>query len=914
MQAPLEARLDSQELGKDSVIADRYELERVLGRGGSGTVYVAFDRLLQERVAVKVLGELSPTEQVRFRREVMALRMLRVPGVVRMIDDGVHQGLYFLAMELVDGLPFPGTETCRWSDVEDVCRATLETLSHVHAAGIVHRDLKPSNLIVDAQGRPTILDFGLARRLGDESLTRSNTIVGSPAYLAPEQIQNRPVSPQTDLYAFGVVLYEALAGRRPHHSEDWRSLMHSKLLRSPQPIQEIVPDIPAQVVSGLEALLRRDPEDRPTSAQEAIYLLGLADQPPQDQLVWLGSRRPIDLAVEAGVQRKGFAIGGSEGSGKSRCLYEVERGLRDAGVTVRRSEVAAVPFGSVRSLVDVTDLSTMTLQQVSEIVVARLSEVLSKGDVILADDWERVDRWSRSALREASRNGSLIRAVNAEAEADVRLETLPPQAIVPLIEGSERILHLLSDWARFLWHRTRGLPKQLAIEVRSLAQQGMAVIRDGRLLVDRAGLERLQLGLGARRRQRVQELRAELRDPLRELLAWVELADGCASTQMIAGCLGKPLWVTEAELDELQRLGYVGMREGRWSTDGWWAAYEVWSEEERRSAHRVIASRLEDSSSGRLFHLILGEHFERLSAEALQVAEQQARAGRLGAASATLATASAALRDRDPEEVMDVLAAWLRVTLSMGTARGVDRVVYEISRLPSKAERAHHLEALAQAGVAAFSKSKQASAIVERVSSFNDLELELWRQALLVATARQRSLEDERSVLERVGEWAEGTGSPLATAHLDGWMGRLHYRLGEFHEAAARHRNALGQKPWVSSHLSDELNCAAALLEALEFEEAFEIAVDARARAAECRLPFFEGRAEWLMRATRYRRGEALEVDDELLQATAEFGAPDLDALVALTEAAVAWRATASERAIELSTRAASSSESAGMP
>lgn len=301
------------------MIGGRYRLGQLLGTGGTGSVYAAHDRVTGEIVAVKLLeAALTTADEARFRREVMALRLLRVHGVVRMLDDGVHRGRPFLVMQKLDGQPFPGVADRSWSAMAPICRATLEALSQVHAAGIVHRDVKPSNVIVDANGRPTLLDFGLARRLQDAIVTRSNMIVGSPAYLAPEQIQNGPLTPQTDLYAFGVMLFEALAGQRPHQGTDWPSIIRAKLLRGPRPLHELAPDVPSHVASTIERLLRRDAQERPSSAAETLYLLGLADLRPETELPWLGSRAPIETLVSAARARRSARLGGPSGSGRTR--------------------------------------------------------------------------------------------------------------------------------------------------------------------------------------------------------------------------------------------------------------------------------------------------------------------------------------------------------------------------------------------------------------------------------------------------------------------------------------------------------------------------------------------------------------------------------------------------------------------
>ena len=257
-------------------IAERYHLGELLGRGGHGEVWEAEDRLAGERVAVKLLdGELGP-QAARVRREIAALRLLRLPGVVRLHDEGLEGGLAFLVMERVSGQPFPGVTAPRpWAEIAGVTAALLETLARVHAAGVVHRDLKPANVLVSAQGQVTLLDFGISlfgSRLEDP-LEGEGEVPGTPHYLAPEQIRGDPVTPRADLYAVGVMLYAALSGRFPHAADSWMALMRAQLTQPVTPLAEAAPCVPASVAALVERLLAREPEERPESALEALRAL-----------------------------------------------------------------------------------------------------------------------------------------------------------------------------------------------------------------------------------------------------------------------------------------------------------------------------------------------------------------------------------------------------------------------------------------------------------------------------------------------------------------------------------------------------------------------------------------------------------------------------------------------------------------
>jgi hypothetical protein len=254
------------------VVADRYRLVAVLGSGGHGRVWEAEDLLTRARVAVKILGADLGAMGARIRREVASLRLLCLPGVVQLLDEGTEGDRAFLVMERVLGAWFPGAPTpAPWERIAPVALGLLETLGRVHALGIVHRDLKPANILVSAEQRPTILDFGLARPESplDQSLTDTGAILGTPRYLAPEQIRGEATS-RTDLYAVGLLLYEALSGHVPHAADDTMQLLQARFSEAAPPLAEVAPAVPPFVAAVVDDLLANNPRDRPGSAGEAL--------------------------------------------------------------------------------------------------------------------------------------------------------------------------------------------------------------------------------------------------------------------------------------------------------------------------------------------------------------------------------------------------------------------------------------------------------------------------------------------------------------------------------------------------------------------------------------------------------------------------------------------------------------------
>jgi serine/threonine-protein kinase len=269
-----------------SVLAGRYEIRQQLGAGGMGVVYRAFDRELGESVAIKTLRpELvgDPGLLERFKQEIRLARKISHPNVVRTHDLGEAGGLYFITMEFVEGtaldevirrrgaLPLPVTLTVG----RQLCRA----LEVAHAQGIVHRDIKPANLVVDAQGFLKVMDFGIARLMegrqapSSRGLTAAGSIIGTPEYMAPEQLLGQAVDGRADLYAAGIVLYECATGRRLFTGDSFATVLMKQVQEPPPDPRSIVPGLPEELVAVLLKALAKEPEQRWRSAAELLHAL-----------------------------------------------------------------------------------------------------------------------------------------------------------------------------------------------------------------------------------------------------------------------------------------------------------------------------------------------------------------------------------------------------------------------------------------------------------------------------------------------------------------------------------------------------------------------------------------------------------------------------------------------------------------
>lgn len=264
-----------------SVLAGRYEVGITLGVGGMGSVHLAIDRELGERVALKVLSRATDARTdvlERFRREVRMARRVAHRNAVRTFDIGEHEGLHFLTMELVEGESLAALLRREGSlpqeRLVDFGRQICEGLAAVHEAGIVHRDLKPSNVLVASSGRVVLTDFGVARpTTADDTLTQdSRVIVGTPHYMAPEQLTGGPVTAQSDLYALGLVLYEMATGCRPFDRPAIVATASARLREDPEPLHHHV-SVPAWLEHAIMACLEREPGRRPRDAGTVRTLL-----------------------------------------------------------------------------------------------------------------------------------------------------------------------------------------------------------------------------------------------------------------------------------------------------------------------------------------------------------------------------------------------------------------------------------------------------------------------------------------------------------------------------------------------------------------------------------------------------------------------------------------------------------------
>src|SRR5436190_7223748 len=272
-------------------LGPKYEVRRLIGSGGFAEVYEVWDKDLERRLAVKVLRpDVAWTSGMieRFQRETRAAARLEHPNILPIHFVGEGEGLVYYAMPFVDGMSL-GELLQRSGELPPeralaIIVPILDALDHAHKAGLIHRDIKPDNLLLDvARGRPLLVDFGIARRLGSEAgagLTQTGLVIGTPHYMSPEQALGDPnLGPQSDLYSLGCVLFQMVTGSPPFDGESSQQVVGKHIADPPPAASDVNPGVPHELSDVILRCLEKQPADRFQSAGEVIAALESDKQP-----------------------------------------------------------------------------------------------------------------------------------------------------------------------------------------------------------------------------------------------------------------------------------------------------------------------------------------------------------------------------------------------------------------------------------------------------------------------------------------------------------------------------------------------------------------------------------------------------------------------------------------------------------
>ncbi len=898
----------------------------MLGRGGYGVVYAAVDTHSQESVAVKIFG--TACDPSRIRREIAALRLLRVRGVVRFIEEGTSGDSVYIAMERVDGGDFPGAaKPIAWASLAPTVIALFETLAAVHSAGIVHRDLKPGNVLVDRNGRPTLVDFGVSWRAGfAPAHTMDGQIIGTPTYLSPEQIRSDSIGPATDLYAAGLMIYEALTGQLPHAAADsMASLFYQRLHAPPRPLLELAPQTPPPVARVIDQLLAVDPMERPRSSDLVVALLTEQAGADASAIPRIGARDPAAEVMSALALGISAVVVGPRGSGRTSVLEEVGRRCRDEG----REHVALLrgrlPYASLRPLLAQSaewaqhDVSLADADQHAE---RELIAALSSGALVLADDLEACDARTQRLLDRVADLGGTVRTKLAPIQpprmrrpvtrplnepVSILLTDFEEAELQELFLGSDRVFHTRADAARILHILTGGRAARVAAELRRWVRIGVARWQGDRLRIDPALIDELD----ARPSAAGALLDCVVPEHLAEPLEWLTLCAAGVELEVLARAMQHRRFEVEGMIDELELLGAARRKGSLIFSVGQVRNTAPWPLAKVRTAHRNLAAELPLGSPRRLLHLLAGTEPNdpvppsAIADEAVALARGSVAEGRLSRAVTWLADSVVAIRHSgDQRALIQVVAEWVRVAVMFRTASALDQVLAELARTPVVAP-VPNLQQLTRAALAVLTTGgPQTLELAESVEPFADADLELERFHTQVYAARRTDLESEQRVVAAASSWAFARGDREARARASSWIGRLRYRESEFSESARLHHEAAELTANATVRIDSLLDAASAEMEHLDMALALRDAELARKAAIANRNPRQEARAEWLLRTLAYRESRTGAVDDELLSLVAQVGSLDLESLLAFTEAAVAYRLGRLDQARELAQRA----------
>ncbi|MBL8693557.1 MAG: protein kinase [Planctomycetes bacterium] len=434
---PAERRPEGQLVG--SQLGD-YRLLREIGRGGMGVVYLAWQSSLKRRVAVKVLPReraASPIALERFQREATHAARLQHPGIVGIHTVGTSGGIHYFAMDFVDGFDLADalskaraslrSETSPPSDLRLTSRGAASYIAEIaqigaevgdalhfaHGAGVIHRDVKPRNILLDAAGRARLADFGLARHLDDGTISQTGELGGTPFYMSPEQVraQRSGIDHRTDVYSLGVVLYEALALRRPFEGSTSQEVLSQIAAREPKALRELNPRVPVDLETLVMKAMEKDPDQRYATAEALARDLRhfLAHEP-------IEARRPGPIARMRKLVRRNPAASGVLAA--SAAAIALAWPVATATARAQAREQALAPLRS--ALAAPGGLSALPLDAVAEIAArarsasAELS--LSNGERELVEQIRGEARALAAAVR-AEEKVKLKKALEA-ADAD----------------------------------------------------------------------------------------------------------------------------------------------------------------------------------------------------------------------------------------------------------------------------------------------------------------------------------------------------------------------------------------------------------------------------------------------------------------------------------------------------------------
>ncbi len=279
-QSLVEARNSLASFKPGSLLGNRYEIIGILGQGGMGAVYKARDRELDRTVAIKVIRpELAGDPEIlqRFKQELILARKVTHRNVIRIFDLGEASGIKFITMEFIAGHDLK-TVLAREGKLSperavEIMQQVCLALEAAHSEGVVHRDLKPQNIMVDQQGRASVMDFGIARSLEFGGMTQTGALIGTPEYMSPEQVRGENVDARSDIFTFGIIFQEILTGTPPYQAETAMASMFKRTMERAVSVHHLNPEVPQYLSDIVAKCLEIQPQDRYQKVREVFDAL-----------------------------------------------------------------------------------------------------------------------------------------------------------------------------------------------------------------------------------------------------------------------------------------------------------------------------------------------------------------------------------------------------------------------------------------------------------------------------------------------------------------------------------------------------------------------------------------------------------------------------------------------------------------
>lgn len=552
----------------------RYRLGEPLGRGGNATVFRATDDEGRP-VAVKVLHPASVgTDEVRrFTREYRALARLDHPCIVRVYETGIEDGYPWIAMELIDGRDLD-EELAAWREVppkdqweraERILRGLCGALAHIHDRGLIHRDIKPANVLIDQVGNPHLSDFGVVKdhRSNATALTMHGNLVGTIAFMAPEQITDEPVDARTDLYSLGAVLYLMITGRKPIEADSITGFLARHLSHTPPAPSALRPDVPRRLESVCQRLLYKEKSQRFPSARAVLAALDDEDDPDvpplrgRDDL--LATIRERLSALQEGVGGV-VALTGADGMGRSFTLKMLAKLARQAEIRV--ALVDASSKNPITALL--RELDPKAAEQPPKQHLRGLAQAVRGRPTILCID--DVDRLSARMLEAIGRLVNKLVVLDVEPLLVLCTARTGGAGVEPFLEGestglpAERLplegldreaLQLMlrdrglrgttgSALARRFLRELGGLPGAVDQQIGALLRSGWLRREDGRLVstLPLKELARRALPVPAMVRERLEERLDQLDPEALGLAEFLAVIGRPASVDLACQCAG----------------------------------------------------------------------------------------------------------------------------------------------------------------------------------------------------------------------------------------------------------------------------------------------------------------------------------------------------------------------------------------